>query len=142
MNALNPLLKDGSLPQARAQEPSMEDILASIRRIIAEDHSDGFAGAYPQRLGGVTAEPLGLDQTEGAASSDPEQPLLSSATENSVVTAFNILLASKAVQQSDLVIDLARDMLRPMLKAWLDDNLPAIVERLVKAEIERLTRAD
>jgi cell pole-organizing protein PopZ len=31
-------------------------------------------------------------------------------------------------------------MLRPMLKAWLDDNLPGIVERLVRQEIERMAR--
>jgi cell pole-organizing protein PopZ len=36
--------------------------------------------------------------------------------------------------------DLVRDMLRPMLKNWLDDNLPTIVERLVRAEIERVAR--
>jgi cell pole-organizing protein PopZ len=33
-------------------------------------------------------------------------------------------------------------MLRPMLKAWLDDHLPAIVERLVSAEIERVARGE
>ena len=36
--------------------------------------------------------------------------------------------------------DLVQDMLRPMLKAWLDDNLPSMVERLVRAEIERVAR--
>jgi uncharacterized protein len=36
--------------------------------------------------------------------------------------------------------DVVQDMLRPMVKAWLDDNLPNIVERLVRAEIERVAR--
>ncbi len=36
--------------------------------------------------------------------------------------------------------DMSRDLLRPMLKSWLDENLPALVERLVKAEIERVVR--
>ena len=36
--------------------------------------------------------------------------------------------------------DLVREMLRPLLKNWLDDNLPTIVERLVRAEIERVAR--
>ena len=36
--------------------------------------------------------------------------------------------------------EMAREMLRPMLKAWLDDNLPVMVERLVRAEIERVAR--
>ena len=35
---------------------------------------------------------------------------------------------------------MAREMLRPMLKAWLDENLPAMVERLVRAEIQRVAR--
>jgi cell pole-organizing protein PopZ len=38
------------------------------------------------------------------------------------------------------VEDLIQDMLRPMLQTWLDDNLPALVERLVRAEIERVAR--
>ena len=36
--------------------------------------------------------------------------------------------------------DLVKEMLRPMLKAWLDDNLPGLVERIVRAEIERVSR--
>ena len=36
--------------------------------------------------------------------------------------------------------DLVKEMLRPMLKNWLDDNLPQLVERIVRAEIERVSR--
>jgi cell pole-organizing protein PopZ len=36
--------------------------------------------------------------------------------------------------------DMMREMLRPMLRAWLDDNLPSMVERLVREEIERIKR--
>jgi cell pole-organizing protein PopZ len=36
--------------------------------------------------------------------------------------------------------DVVRELLRPMLKSWLDDNLPAMVERLVRSEIERVSR--
>lgn len=64
------------------------------------------------------------------------------ARDGSVGAAFNALLASRFVQRSDAVIDLTREMLRPMLKAWLDDNLPGIVERLVNAEIERIARGE
>ncbi|MGH7757157.1 MAG: PopZ family protein, partial [Vulcanimicrobiaceae bacterium] len=60
----------------------------------------------------------------------------------SVRAAFNALLASRFVQHSDAVIDLTRELLRPLLKTWLDDNLPAIVERLVSAEIERVARGE
>jgi cell pole-organizing protein PopZ len=41
---------------------------------------------------------------------------------------------------SRTVDELVREMLRPMLKAWLDDNLPSLVERLVRSEIERVSR--
>ena len=42
--------------------------------------------------------------------------------------------------QARTLEDLVQDMLRPMLKSWLDENLPGMVERLVRAEIERVTR--
>ena len=44
------------------------------------------------------------------------------------------------LQNSGVVEDSIREMLRPMLKGWLDDNLPGIVERLVRQEIERMAR--
>ena len=44
------------------------------------------------------------------------------------------------LQNARTLEDLVRDMLRPMLKSWLDDNLPSVVERLVRAEIERVSR--
>jgi cell pole-organizing protein PopZ len=44
------------------------------------------------------------------------------------------------LRDSDLIARTAREMLRPMLKQWLDDNLPVMVERLVRAEIERVAR--
>jgi cell pole-organizing protein PopZ len=44
------------------------------------------------------------------------------------------------LNDSGLLHEYAREMLRPMLRAWLDDNLPTLVERLVRAEIERVAR--
>jgi cell pole-organizing protein PopZ len=69
-----------------------------------------------------------------------DRPLLSSNTSVAVDSAFNALAQSVLVQNSRTLEDLVREMLRPMLKAWLDDNLPAVVERLVRAEIERVSR--
>jgi uncharacterized protein len=43
-------------------------------------------------------------------------------------------------QNARTLEDLVREMLRPMLKSWLDDNLPGMVERMVRAEIERVSR--
>jgi len=66
--------------------------------------------------------------------------LLSSVTSAAVDSAFNTLAQTELVQNARTLEDLVREMLRPMLKAWLDDNLPGMVERLVRAEIERVSR--
>jgi cell pole-organizing protein PopZ len=70
----------------------------------------------------------------------PERSLLSSSTTAAVDSAFNSLAYTVLVQNSRTLDDLVREMLRPMLKAWLDDNLPNMVERMVRAEIERVSR--
>ena len=46
----------------------------------------------------------------------------------------------EAFSGSDASVGIVQDMLRPMLKSWLDENLPVVVERLVRAEIERVSR--
>ena len=61
-------------------------------------------------------------------------------TSAAVNSAFNALAQTVLVQNARTLEDLVREMLRPMLKAWLDDNLPGMVERLVRAEIERVSR--
>jgi len=67
-------------------------------------------------------------------------PLLSTSTTAAVDSAFNSLAHTVLVQNARTLEDLVREMLRPMLKSWLDDNLPSIVERIVRAEIERVSR--
>ena len=72
---------------------------------------------------------------------DPnERPLLSNSTSAAVDSAFNTLAQTVLVQNGRTLEDLVREMLRPLLKAWLDDNLPGMVERIVRAEIERVSR--
>jgi len=66
--------------------------------------------------------------------------LISQATTAAVDSAFNALAQTVLVQNARTLEDLVREMLRPMLKSWLDDNLPSMVERLVRAEIERVSR--
>jgi uncharacterized protein len=69
-----------------------------------------------------------------------EQGLISAATSAVVDSAFSTLAQTVLVQNGRTLEDLVREMLRPMLKTWLDDNLPSLVERLVRAEIERVSR--
>jgi uncharacterized protein len=66
--------------------------------------------------------------------------LMSSSTTAAVDSAFNTLAQTVLVQNGRTLEDLVKEMLRPMLKTWLDDNLPGMVERLVRAEIERVSR--
>jgi cell pole-organizing protein PopZ len=207
---------------AKSQEPSMEEILASIRRIIADDDASKSAQRPPEppkpaprpaapprimpepereaepTMQQVAAEPEQLpepdaehdqasdilDLTESMTSpalneDTPATPqfhkiegfsdvtfdemeqkpapvartdtanlrsgvgdngLLSKTTAAAVDSAFNTLAQTVLVQNARTLEDLVREMLRPMLKAWLDDNLPSMVERLVRAEIERVAR--
>ena len=67
-------------------------------------------------------------------------PLISQATEGVVSSAFSDLALTVLNRNARTLEDLVQEMLRPMLKAWLDQNLPGMVERLVRAEIERVTR--
>jgi cell pole-organizing protein PopZ len=73
-------------------------------------------------------------------SSSPPQPILSRTTVSAVESAFNTLAHTVLSNNARTLEDLVKEMLRPMLKSWLDDNLPGLVERIVKAEIERVSR--
>ncbi len=70
----------------------------------------------------------------------PDAALISNATKSAVDSAFNSLTNIVLGQNARTLEDLVKEMLRPMLKTWLDDNLPSMVERIVRAEIERVSR--
>jgi len=137
---------------AKAQEPSMDEILASIRRLIAHDDpakSAPLAGepakpaAEPVRNEAARAWPRtqAADPRLGQATESLKQPqLLSPATTAAVDAVLDALAQAAAAHSPRTLEDIARDLLRPMLKTWLDDNLPQLVERLVRAEIERISR--
>jgi cell pole-organizing protein PopZ len=165
----------------RAHEPSMEEILASIRSIIADDREPAAARPAPKpeaAPGGPQivyskdtatparpveppppAEPAtpkvvwsqALPQPIPAASppkpepapettAEAAPPLLSDQADEAVSAAFEALSTSLALQSSELAEKAAHEILRPLLKTWLDENLPSMVERLVKAEIQRVAR--
>jgi cell pole-organizing protein PopZ len=84
------------------------------------------------------------EQPRGAADAS-ERGLLSAATTAAVDSAFHALAQNAQVQVAQArdgrtLEEVVSELLRPMLKAWLDDNLPGLVERLVRAEIERVSR--
>ncbi len=88
------------------------------------------------------SEPPKADASRVHPTLDPEteERLVSAAASASVQSAFGQLSHTVLAANARTLDDLVKEMLRPMLRAWLDENLPVIVERLVRAEIERVSR--
>lgn len=180
-----------------APDPSMEDILASIRRILSEDEQPKAAGGAPTPAvapgvaPGADAEVVALDESmlvaeppmppaedaalvaiEPVVPAEPEparqvdpaplalpvvspapmpatpERLIAPEAEAAAAGAMSSLLRTLEAGQRNggmavhrggpTLEDIVREEMRPLLKAWLDANLPPLVERLVRAEIERL----
>jgi cell pole-organizing protein PopZ len=137
---------------AAGREPSMEDILASIKRVIAEEKELRTAARPSEPLiEDAVAEEMSeeedvleLDQpVEPLPPVDLGPPLVDeSAAEKSrhALEALSSIAATAPPQpQVNPLEEMIREMLRPILKQWLDDNLPKIVEEHVKREISRIT---
>ena len=92
------------------------------------------AAAPPPRQPAYEPPPL------ESADAPPLQQILSRSTVSAVESAFHSLANTVLSNNARTLEDLVKEMLRPMLKSWLDDNLPGLVERIVKAEIERVSR--
>ncbi len=100
---------------------------------VAQDHP-----ATP-RIAEVEPEPV--DNPPSAAGPEKAEPALLSPASGAKIGASFESLAENLLMRDPLMLErVTREMLRPMLKAWLDDNLPIVVERLVRAEIERVAR--
>jgi uncharacterized protein len=84
------------------------------------------------------AQVLAVQMAEKQEMGEQRSQLISREANNAVQAAFNALQRT-IVHNSQTLDDLVREMLRPILKVWLDDNLPGMVERLVRAELERLS---
>ena len=172
-------------------DPSMEDILASIRRILNEDETpavsaDGSgappaeddvlvldqsmivpdvpapaAEGAPAPVAPAPAEPVPIaappeaapprQETQPIGQPGPREvlaphtdllaPEAAAAASSSVGSLMRTLAAGRATQVysgGPTLEDIVRAELRPLLKEWLDGNLPPLVERLVRAEIERV----
>jgi cell pole-organizing protein PopZ len=187
MTAYPSIISEAKAAEQRAHEPSMEEILASIRRIISDDQalplssnpqatprderlpplrepemdrkraaaaprtSADFSGSFvsppPSRPARPDAQKPTADVREFSARpsapaprlvSRDEPPLVSEQTDMAVTSSFQVLGVARSMPTSQTVDAMAREMLRPMLKEWLDKHLPGIVERAVRAEIERV----
>ena len=142
-----------------APEPTMEEILASIRRIISEDDAPQGVAAAPEEDepeystdADDYGEPVYEPEPEAVKPPVPETPpavaareetLVSAQTASAAASAFGELSSAVSAPRSDSrsLEDLAREMLKPMLRQWLDDNLPRIVQAAVQSEVERISRS-
>jgi cell pole-organizing protein PopZ len=125
-------------------EPSMEDILASIKRVIADDGRASVArparGSRPTEAPRVPEDDVlelsdPVTEANGLISSDAAE-----ASRQSLAALSALRERSEAAPQGDGPLEaVVREMLKPMLKDWLDRNLPEIVEDLVTREIARIT---
>jgi hypothetical protein len=139
-------------------EPSVEEILESIKKVIARDNRDGAEEARRRRESGGFEEGEGLEEVlelgaeaelvevsptdEGSETA----PLVDAAAREAMrdsLAALAIMAEPGAqpqiVRSGETSLEgLVREMLRPMLAEWLEKNLPAMVERMVAAEIARI----
>lgn len=99
-----------------------------------------FADSEPE-MPAPERQPM-IEEPRRAPMHEPmmDRNIMSGSTLAAVDSAFNTLAHTVLVQNARTLEDLVKEMLRPMLKTWLDDNLPGLVERLVRAEIERVSR--
>ena len=135
--------------QSPGREPSMEDILASIKKVIAEEKELRTAPPPSEPDDELTETPeaqdedvLELDEPL-APPMDLGPPLLDDSVAESsrhALEALSTVAASAPpVPPVNPLEEMIREMLRPILKQWLDDHLPQIVEEHVKREITRIT---
>jgi cell pole-organizing protein PopZ len=130
------------LELTEAMEAVEPEPAPALRRI---DATQDVVEAPPEPEPEPEPEPVELPTVEMARRqfqqhTGADRDLLSPRTTAAVDSAFNSLAQTVLVANSRTLDDLVREMLRPMLKAWLDDNLPNMVERLVRTEIERVSR--
>lgn len=106
---------------------------------IEEDEDDAFEMPMPKPAPKpvMASKPVDMSQLDDL---DEGEPLVSGDAGAAVHAAFENLSTTILSANARTLEDLVTDMLRPMLKNWLDQNLPVMVERLVRQEIERVSR--
>ena len=125
------------------RDPSMEDILASIKRVIAEEKE--LRAAVPPAMPAPDEDVLELDHRVEPEAPPVElgEPLLDSSVADSSRTRLaqlsSVAAAAPPPPNVNPLEEMLRDMLRPVLKQWLDEHLPRIVDEHVRREISRIT---
>ncbi len=135
----------------------MDEILSSIKKIIADDDrtkksaskTTGKAAVeLPVEAELMVKEETVLELTEAVEFTEESSDLLDASKAQSLARSFSTLqtlaepgVAPQIVRSGETSLEgLTRELLRPMLKDWLDSNLPPIVESMVEREIARITK--
>ncbi len=150
-----------------SNEPSMEDILASIKKIIAEDSDRKLSPLPPRRAPTRDTEQSDTEDRIDAVKPTPEpddvlelselaadEPVLTPINDpipddivsratveasRSALSSLSRVIVKPEVEGSDTLEGLVKSMLKPMLKDWLDAHLPEVVERVVAQEVARIS---
>jgi cell pole-organizing protein PopZ len=136
--------------QSPGREPSMEDILASIKKVIAEE-KELRSAARPADT--IEDAPLPEDSSADDDVLELDEPLappvdlgpplvdeeIAGQSRQALEQLQTVAATIPAAPQVNPLEDMVREMLRPMLKQWLDEHLPQMVEEHVKREITRIT---
>ncbi len=127
----------------------MEDILASIKRVIAEEKEQRASApaTAPDQSGDEDVleldESMEAHEAEAAPPPDLGPPLLddqaADTSRHKLEELTQVAASAPAAPQGNPLEEMLREMLRPVLKQWLDENLPRIVDEHVKREISRIT---
>jgi cell pole-organizing protein PopZ len=135
-----PSFHDEPLPQPHLVSASNFELPSYAENVMADSHEDQAETAPANS--GMEEQNMSDNTEENVQSPDG---LVSDATSNAAAGSIGALIRSIssdrqiAVGRAGLTLeDLVREELRPLLKSWLDTNLPALVERIVRAEIQRV----
>jgi uncharacterized protein len=133
--------------QSAGREPSMEDILASIKKVIAEEKEQRT------QLAPTSGEPLDAPESDDEGVLELNEPLAppmdlgpplldeqaAQSSRQSIETLATVAASAPPQPVVNPLEEMVRDMLRPILKQWVDEHLPQMVDEHVKREISRIT---
>jgi uncharacterized protein len=169
------------MPEQPAQEPTMDEILASIRKIITDDDAPAEeASPPPPAAKGKAPEAPAVNEVEASGGQTAKAESTKKPSDDAVIVSENVMADTKVGDQAEddklvdekvatdtasafaklsiavkessgepsltmpapgrSLEDVVRELLRPILKEWLETHLPEIVREHVEEEVARISR--